>query len=129
MENAQRAGDLSAAAEAIAAGEVLTLAAGDAAYIPGNLIGEIRNAGQERAVGLAFLVGPPEGMAGKATPPPQPLPNTGMTPSAPGGALRALVRLGHIEHPGGFEGDDLRGAVTGAHDRGDGRDPLLALPE
>jgi hypothetical protein len=70
METAQRAGDLSVAAEAIAAGEVVTLEAGDAAYIPGNLIGEIRNAGQERAVGLAFLVGPPEGMAGEATPAP-----------------------------------------------------------
>ena len=70
METAQSTGDLSAAAEAIAAGEVVTVEAGDAAYIPGNVTGEIRNDGQERAVGLAFLVGPPEGIAGEATPAP-----------------------------------------------------------
>jgi hypothetical protein len=70
MQSAETTGDLSAAAEAIAAGEAVTLEAGDAAYIPGNLIGEIRNDGQDRAVGLAFLVGPPEAMTGEATPAP-----------------------------------------------------------
>jgi hypothetical protein len=34
------------------------------------MTGEIRNEGKERAVGLAFLVVPPEGMMGEATPAP-----------------------------------------------------------
>src|SRR5687767_2308399 len=70
METAESSGDLSAAAEAITAGEAVTLAAGDAAYVPGNLIGEIRNDGQERAVALVFLMGTPEDAAGEATPAP-----------------------------------------------------------
>lgn len=69
MAAAESTGDLSAAAEAIAAGEAVMLEAGDAAYIPSSVNGEIRNDGQERAVGLAFLVGPAEGMTGEATPP------------------------------------------------------------
>jgi hypothetical protein len=48
----------------------VTLEAGDAAYVPGNVTGEIRNDGQERAVALAFLVGPTEDMAAEATPAP-----------------------------------------------------------
>jgi hypothetical protein len=70
MESAASAGDLRTAAEAIAAGEAVTLAAGDAAFIPSTLTGEIRNDGQERAVGLAFLMGAPEGMTAEATPAP-----------------------------------------------------------
>jgi mannose-6-phosphate isomerase-like protein (cupin superfamily) len=46
------------------------LEAGDAAYIPANVAGEIRNEGQVRAVRLAFLVLPPEAMTGEATPAP-----------------------------------------------------------
>ncbi|MBA2445034.1 MAG: cupredoxin domain-containing protein [Nocardioidaceae bacterium] len=68
MATAETTGDSSGASEAIAAGEAVTLAAGDAAYIPGSINGEIRNDGQERAVGLAFLVGPPEDMMAEATP-------------------------------------------------------------
>ena len=52
--------------ESITAGEAVSLAAGDAADIPANVAREIRNEGQERAVGLAFLVVPPEGMTGAA---------------------------------------------------------------
>jgi hypothetical protein len=70
MESAQSTGDLNEAAEAIAAGEAVTLDMGDAAYVPGNVSGEIRNDGQERAVALAFLVGPPANMAAEATPAP-----------------------------------------------------------
>jgi quercetin dioxygenase-like cupin family protein len=70
MQTAESTGDLSAAAEAITAGEAVPLQAGDAAYVPGNVTGEIRNDGQERAVALVFLVGPPEGMTGEATPAP-----------------------------------------------------------
>jgi hypothetical protein len=70
LESAESTGDLSAAAEAIAEGDEVTLEAGDAAYVPGNITGEIRNDGQERAVALVFLMGPPETMAGEATPTP-----------------------------------------------------------
>jgi quercetin dioxygenase-like cupin family protein len=57
-------------AESVPAGQAVTLEAGDAAYIPANVAGEIRNEGQQRAVRLAFLVLPPEDMAGEATPAP-----------------------------------------------------------
>ena len=70
MQSAESTGDLAAAAEAIAEGQAVTLEAGDAAYVPGNLTGEIRNDGQERAVALVFLVGPPEDMMPEATPAP-----------------------------------------------------------
>jgi quercetin dioxygenase-like cupin family protein len=70
MAAAESTGDLSAAAEAIAAGEAVTLKAGDAAYVPSNVTGEIRNDGQERAVALTILLGPAEGMMAAATPAP-----------------------------------------------------------
>ncbi len=56
--------------EEIAGGELVTLEAGDTAFVPGNVSGEIRNGGDERAVGLAFLVGPSEGLATEGTPAP-----------------------------------------------------------
>lgn len=43
-------------AEVSAARDEVVLRAGDVAYFPPNLSGEIRNDGAERAVGLAFLV-------------------------------------------------------------------------
>jgi quercetin dioxygenase-like cupin family protein len=58
------------AMETVTAGEAVTLGAGDIAYIPGNVPGEIRNEGQEAATALAFLVYPSEGMTGEATPSP-----------------------------------------------------------
>jgi quercetin dioxygenase-like cupin family protein len=67
MEGAESTGDLLTAAEAIAAGEAVTLEAGDAAYIPGNITGDIRNDGQERAVGLVFTFGPSEDVMTEAT--------------------------------------------------------------
>jgi quercetin dioxygenase-like cupin family protein len=70
MATAQASGDFRALMESIAAGQVVTLEAGDAAYIPANVAGEIRNEGQEPAVRLAFLVLPPEDMVGEATPAP-----------------------------------------------------------
>ena len=70
MATAEATGDFSTLMEATAAGEAVMLEAGDAAYLPANMTGEIRNDGQERAVGLAFLVVPPEGMMGEATPAP-----------------------------------------------------------
>ena len=53
----------------IASGEEAMMNAGDAAYIPGSIDGEIRNDGTEPAVGLVVLVGPTEAMTG-ATPTP-----------------------------------------------------------
>lgn len=70
MAAAETSGDIAAATEVIAVGEAVTLKAGDAAYIPGSIDGEIRNDGEERAVGLAFLVGPSEVMVTEATPAP-----------------------------------------------------------
>jgi hypothetical protein len=69
MATAEADGDASAAVAPVAANEDVILTAGDAAYIPGSVAGEIRNDGQERAVVLAFLVGPSSG-AGEATPAP-----------------------------------------------------------
>lgn len=70
MESAEASGDMSSLMESVAAGEAVTLEAGDAAYIPANAAGEIRNEGQERAVGIGFLVIPPGGLMGEATPAP-----------------------------------------------------------
>ena len=44
--------------ETAPAGEAVRLRAGDAALLPANIGGEIRNDGQERTVGLGFLVFP-----------------------------------------------------------------------
>ena len=68
LATAEATGDLGAVNETVAAGQEVTLAAGDAAYIPGSVAGEIRNDGQERAVGLAFLLGPATGPMAEATP-------------------------------------------------------------
>jgi quercetin dioxygenase-like cupin family protein len=54
MATAEATGDFSTIMEAAAAGEAVTLEAGDAAYLPANIPGEIRNDGQEPAVALAF---------------------------------------------------------------------------
>ena len=70
MATAQATGDFRALMEAVAAGQAVTLAAGDAAYIPAHVAGEIRNEGQEPAVRLAILVLPSETMTGQATPAP-----------------------------------------------------------
>jgi quercetin dioxygenase-like cupin family protein len=68
MATAEATGDFSTVLEVVATGEAVTLEVGDAAYLPPNVTGEIRNDGQEHAVGLAFLVVPPAGMTGSATP-------------------------------------------------------------
>ena len=70
MATAEATGDVSAVMESVPTGQAVILAEGDAAYIPANVAGEIRNEGQERAVRLAFLVLTPEEMAGEATPAP-----------------------------------------------------------
>ena len=70
MATAEATGDFSVLMEAVPAGQAVILAAGDAAYIPANSAGELRNEGQEQAVSVAFLVIPAEGMMGEATPTP-----------------------------------------------------------
>ena len=70
MATAEATADISSFLESVAAGEAVTVEAGDAVYIPANVAGEIRNEGQGQAVGLAFLVVPPGGMTGEATPAP-----------------------------------------------------------
>jgi quercetin dioxygenase-like cupin family protein len=54
--------------EAVAADQDATLDAGDAVYIPGNIAGEIRNDGQEPAVGTVFLVLPGGSLSGEGAP-------------------------------------------------------------
>jgi hypothetical protein len=54
--------------EAIAADQDATLEAGDAVLIPSNITGEIRNDGQEPAVGTAFLVLPGGSLSGDGAP-------------------------------------------------------------
>ena len=56
MATAEASGDVSGLMEYMPAGQVVTLDAGDAAYIPGNVSGEIRNEGRERATALTFIV-------------------------------------------------------------------------
>jgi ethanolamine utilization protein EutQ (cupin superfamily) len=67
MATAEATGDFSGMLETVAEGEAVTLEAGDAAYVPANSAGEIRNEGQEQAVAQAFLVFP---LMGDATPTP-----------------------------------------------------------
>jgi quercetin dioxygenase-like cupin family protein len=70
MATAEAGGMFTPPTESVAAGEEVTLETGDAAYIPGSITGEIRNDGDEPAVGFAFLIGPPMGMMAEGTPQP-----------------------------------------------------------
>lgn len=70
IATAEATGDFSTLMESVPEGKAVTLEAEDAAYIPGNVAGEIRNEGQERAVGLGFLVVPGADMTGEVTPTP-----------------------------------------------------------
>ena len=56
--------------EEIAAGQEVTLQAGDTALFPPEVGGELGNNGQDRAVVLVVFVGEPEDMTGEATPAP-----------------------------------------------------------
>jgi hypothetical protein len=66
---AEATGTFTPSDEPIASDEEATMAAGDVAYLPGSVGGEIRNDGSEPAVALVVLVGPTEAMTG-ATPTP-----------------------------------------------------------
>jgi quercetin dioxygenase-like cupin family protein len=69
IATAEATGAFTPPEEQIASGEEATMSAGDAAYLPGSVSGEIRNDGSEPAVALAVLVAPTQGMTG-ATPTP-----------------------------------------------------------
>ena len=70
MATAEATGEFGGLMESVAVGEAVTLETGDAAFIPGDVPGEIRNEGQEVATGLGFIVYPSEGMMAEATPAP-----------------------------------------------------------
>jgi quercetin dioxygenase-like cupin family protein len=70
LATAEATGNVNAAVQTMAGGQSVTLQTGDAAYVPANTAGEIRNASQGQAVGLIFLVSPTDNMAGEATPTP-----------------------------------------------------------
>jgi hypothetical protein len=70
MATAEATGDFCGVMESVAAGEAVALAVGDAAHIPGDVPGEIRNEGSEPATSLAFIVYPTGTMMGEATPTP-----------------------------------------------------------
>ena len=69
IATAEATGTYTPTYEQIGSGEEVTMGAGDAAYVPGSVSGEIRNDGDEPAVALAVFVGPTESMTG-ATPTP-----------------------------------------------------------
>jgi hypothetical protein len=60
MQEAMAAGNMddSSFFETIQAGEEVTLTEGDVVYIPGNINGQLRNDGDEVAVGTGFLIAP-----------------------------------------------------------------------
>ena len=60
LATAEAGGEFVAPEATVAAGEEVTLQAGDVAYLPANVSGEVRNDGTERVVGLAFIVAPPD---------------------------------------------------------------------
>jgi quercetin dioxygenase-like cupin family protein len=57
-----RAGSM--AAEVMAVGDETTLGAGDVAYVPGSVAGELRNDGEQEATGLIFLIVPGDSLGG-----------------------------------------------------------------
>jgi quercetin dioxygenase-like cupin family protein len=69
IATAEATGAYTSPEEQISSGEEVTMGAGDAAYIPGSVSGEIRNDGDEPAIAQIVLIGPTEGMTG-ATPTP-----------------------------------------------------------
>ena len=64
---AEESGAFAPVTEEIAAGQEVTVGAGDGVLFPPNATGEVRNDGQERAVALVAFVGPPVPM-GTPTP-------------------------------------------------------------
>ena len=74
METAGAAPDMAGVLEEVTMGEDATLEAGDVAYTPGNITGEVRNTSQEHTSVLVVFIGPEgftmDGSAPEATPAP-----------------------------------------------------------
>jgi quercetin dioxygenase-like cupin family protein len=68
MATPNAAPDLSGVLEQVAMGEEATLQAGDVAYIPGSVTGDVRNNGQEPATVLLVLTDASGSMTGTPTP-------------------------------------------------------------
>lgn len=64
IATAEATGTFPAPEETVAANQTATLRAGDVFYAPASAGGEIRNDGAEPAVGLIFIVAPPEAEEG-----------------------------------------------------------------
>ena len=58
MTSAEAGGGLASAAEEVAAGAEGTLQAGDVAFVPGGVSGDVRNDGEEPASALLVLIAP-----------------------------------------------------------------------
>ena len=70
METSGAEPDISGLVDEIAMGEEATLEAGDVAYVPGGVSGDVYNTGEERAEVLIVIIGPEGMMMGEATPTP-----------------------------------------------------------
>ncbi len=68
MASGEAMPDLAGALEVVAMGAEATLEAGDVAYAPGGVTGEVRNTGQEDATALVVLMAPAGMMMGDAAP-------------------------------------------------------------
>ncbi len=62
--------DMASMQEVIAMGQEATVQAGDAAFIPGSVSGQVRNNGQEPSSAIVFLIAPGGMTIGEATPAP-----------------------------------------------------------
>ncbi len=70
METPGAEPDMTGVLEEVAMGAEATVEAGDVAYIPGGVSGEVRNAGEEHAEALVVIIAPQGMMMGEATPAP-----------------------------------------------------------
>jgi len=86
---AEAGGAFVAPGETTEAGETVTLQAGDVVVFPPNIGGEIRNEGEELAVGLAFIVEPPSSGGAVPVEPPSPGGAVPVEPPSSGGAVPA----------------------------------------
>jgi hypothetical protein len=74
MATPNAAPDMSGVLEAVAMGAEATLQAGDVAYVPGSVTGEVHNAGPEPASALLILTDPSGSMMGQGAPEATPTP-------------------------------------------------------
>ena len=70
METPGAEPEMTGVVEEVTMGAEATVEAGDVAYIPGGVSGEVRNTGEEHAEALVVLIAPQGMMMGEATPAP-----------------------------------------------------------